>query len=111
MRVDFGGVILKISDGGNAGSHRERIAAERSRLVDGAERGEHVHESTLAAEDADGESAADDFAEGYEIGVDVVTLERTTERDTEAGHDFIDDEQGSFALCKGAKTGEIAGGR
>jgi len=45
-----------------------RVSAEGSGLVDGAERGELVHVFALAAEDADGEASANDFAEVMRSG-------------------------------------------
>ena len=103
LGIDFGGVGLEVGEGGDAGGHGEGVAAEGSGLVDGAERGEQVHEFALAAEDADGEAAADDFAEGDEVGVERVELAGAAERDAEAGHDFVDDEQRAFAAGEGAE--------
>ena len=74
LRVDLGGVLLQVADGGDAGGHGERIAAEGSGLVDRAERREQVHEAALAAEDADGQAAADDLAQRDQVGVDAVKL-------------------------------------
>ena len=100
-----------MGDGGDAGGHGEWIAAEGSGLVDGAEGGEQIHEFALAAEDADGEAAADDFAEGDEVGVERVELAGAAEGNAEAGHDFVDDEESAFAAGEGAEGAEIAGAR
>ena len=59
----------------SAGGHGERIAAERSGLIDGAERREQIHEDALAAEDADGQASADDFSQRDEVGVEPVELQ------------------------------------
>ena len=98
LRIDFAGVVLQIADGRDAGGHGQRIAAERSGLVDGAERRKHVHEAELAAEDADGQAAADNLAQRHEVGIERVKLARAAEGDAEAGHDFIDDEQRAVLL-------------
>ena len=111
LRIDFGGVVAEVADGGVAGGHGEGVAAERAGLVDGAERGELIHELALAAEGSAWEAAADDFAEGDEVGVEVVEFERAAEGEAEAGHDFVDDEQGAVVVGEFAQAAEIAGMR
>jgi len=108
--VDLGGVGLETGEGGDSGGHGEGVSAEGSGLVDGAERREQVHEALLAAEDADGEASADNFAEGDEVGGEVVELAGAAEGYAEAGHYFVGDEQGAFAGGDGSQAGEIAGG-
>jgi len=77
-------------------------------LINGTEGGEQVHESALAAEDADGQAAADDFAERDQVCIEAVEFERSAEGNAEAGHDLIDDEQGAFAEGERAQGGEVA---
>ena len=47
------------------------LPLQRAGLIDGAERGDVIHEVGAAAVRADGQAAADDFAEAGEVGVDI----------------------------------------
>ena len=99
----------QIADGGDAGGHGERIAAERAGLVDGPERRELIHDVGAAAEGADGQAAADDLAEGGEVGADAVEFLRSAEGHAEAGHDFVEDEQRAVLRGERAQGFEVAG--
>ena len=74
------------------------IAAERSGLIDRAERGEEVHDVGSSAEGAAGQAAADDLAEGGQVGLDAVELLRAAEGEAEAGHDLVEDEERAVRL-------------
>ena len=63
----------------------------------------------FAAEDADGQAAADDFAQRDQIGIERVELAGAAESNAKAGHDLVDDEQRAVLRGEGAQTGEIAG--
>ena len=75
-----------------ARGHGDRIAGQRSRLVDRAERRDVRHDVAPAAEHADGHAAADDLAERGEVRLDAVELLRAALRDAEAGHDLVEDQ-------------------
>ena len=109
LGVDGFAVLLEVGEGGDAGGHGEGVSAEGSGLVDGAERGELVHDFGAAAEGSDGESSADDFAQGREVGADLGELLHAAEGDAEAGHNFVEDEERAFAGGDVAEGLEVAG--
>ena len=69
------------------------IAGERAGLIDRAVGREHVHDVGATTEGADGQAAADDFAERGEVRRDSVQFLHAAFGDAEAGHDFVEDEQ------------------
>ena len=73
--------------------HRDRVAGERAGLVDGPERRDAFHDVAAPAVRADRHAAADDLAERGEVGRDAVERLRAAERDAEAGHDLVEDQQ------------------
>ena len=87
--------------------HRQRISRKRSRLIHRAERRDHVHDFRSSAVSANRQSAADDFSQGREIRLDAVQLLRAAVRDAETGHDFVEDEDGVFALGDVAQVRQI----
>ena len=82
------------------GDHRDRVARQRARLVDGADRRELLHDLALAAERADREAAADDLAERGEVRRDAVELLRAAERDAEARDDLVEDEHDAVLVAQ-----------
>lgn len=94
---------------GEAGGHGEGVSREGACLVDGAEGGEHVHDVCTAAEGSDGEAAADDFAEAGEVWGEVFEALDAGFAEAEAGHDFIEDEEGAVLLGDGGEEAEVAG--
>ena len=94
-------MLLQIAEGGEAGGHGQRIAAQRAGLVDGTEGRELIHEGALAAEDADRQSAADDFAEGDQVGIEAIQLTGAAQSHAESGHHFVDNEQRAVLSCEG----------
>ena len=112
LGVDGVGVGDEAGEGGDAGGHSEGVSGEGSGLVDGAERGERGHDVGASAECAAGDAAAEDLAEGGEVGGDAVELLGAAEREAEAGHDLVEDKQGSVSLGDLAQALEVAfGGR
>src|SRR5208337_4380669 len=81
-RVDFRGVLLQIADGREARGHGEWIAAERSRLINGPQRRQKIHELLLAAEYADRQSSAHDFAQRNQVRIECIKLAGTAEGNT-----------------------------
>ena len=53
---------------GDSGGHRDRVTRERAGLVCIPVRREPGHDLARAAESADGHAAADDLAEGRQVG-------------------------------------------
>jgi hypothetical protein len=78
-----------------AGGHRDWIAGQRARLVDGTEWRDVLHDFPAAAEGAHRHAAADDLAERRQVGPDPVELLRAALRDAEAGHHFVEDQHGA----------------
>ena len=52
-----------------------------------------IHDVGASAEGSAREAAAEDFAEGGEVGGDVVKLLGSAEGYAEAGHNFVEDEE------------------
>ena len=77
----------------DARRHRERIAGERARLVDGPERSDLLHDLAPPAVRADGQPAADHLAERRQVGRDAVQRLRAARSDAEAGHHLVEDQQ------------------
>lgn len=86
--------LLEVEELSDASGEGEGVAGEGSGLINGAVGGEEVHNFCFAAEGTDGEASADDFAKGGEVGGDVVEGLSAAGVDAEAGHDFIEDEEG-----------------
>ena len=93
LRIDLALVLDQVSDGGDSGGHCQRIAAERSGLVDRAQRREHVHHVGASAEGSAGQAAAEDLAQRSQVGSDAVELLRAAQREPEAGHHLVEDQQ------------------
>ena len=72
-------------------------------MVNGAIWGEVVHDFGATAEGADGQAAADDFAESGEIGDDSAEFLVAAAGEAKAGHDFVEDEDG---IVSGAEFAE-----
>src|SRR5260370_1142328 len=82
---------------------------EGARMIDGTGRRDMVHQLGAAAVGCDGKAAADNFAEGGQIGFDFEKLLRGAVVQAEAGDDFIHDEQRALLFCDVAKSGQEIG--
>ena len=91
-----------------ARGHRHRIAAERAGLVDRAARRDLRHQVATAAVGADRHAAADDLAERAQVRRDAVALLRAAERDAEAGHHFVEDQQRAVLRAQLAQVLQVA---
>ena len=98
LAVVLAAIVFQHAQGGDAGRHRQRVSAQRSRLIDRPEGSDQVHDLRRAAVGADGQAAADDLAHRHQVGLDVVELRRAAEGQAEAGHHFVEDQHGAFAL-------------
>ena len=74
------------------GGDRDRIARQRARLIDAAERREVGHDVAPAAEGRRRHAAADHLAETREVRRDAVDLLRAAERDAETAHHFVENQ-------------------
>lgn len=95
-------------EGGQAGGHGQRVTRQCASLVDRAERGDALHDRALAAEAADRHAAADDLAEGGQVGVDAVVRLGAAEGDAEAGHHFVEDQHHAVLVALLAQALEEA---
>src|SRR3546814_2207966 len=76
-----------------AGGHRNRVAAERTGLVDRPARCDLLHQFTAAAVGAHRHAAADDLAEGRQVGRDAIARLRAAERDAERSEEHTSELQ------------------
>ena len=93
FKLAVGAARFQFLQRSNACGHGDGISAERAGLVDRAEWREAIHDVRAATECADGQSAADDFAEASQIGRDFKAVLRAAPGEAEAGHDFVEDQQ------------------
>ena len=92
----------------DAGRHRERIARERARLVDGARRRDLHHDVASSAVGRDRQAAADDLAEACEVRRDAIGRLCAAERCAEAAHNFIEDQDRAVCLRELADLAQVA---
>jgi hypothetical protein len=90
------------------GGHRHRIAAQGAGLVDRAGRRDLFHQVAAPAVGAHRHAAADDLAEGGQVGGDPVARLRAAERDPEAGHHFVEDQQRAVPGAQRAQVLQVA---
>ena len=88
--------------------HRNRIARQRAGLIDRSRRRDFFHDVATSAVRADRHAAADDLAERRQVRRDAVQRLRAAERDAEAGHHFVENQQRAVLRAQLAQTGEIA---
>src|SRR5215210_1483451 len=82
-----------------ARGHRERVAREGARLVDGARGRDQLHDLTPPPERTDRQPAADDLTQARQVGRDAETFLRPAAGEPEPGHDLIEDEDGTVSGC------------
>ena len=89
---------------GEACCHRNRVAGKGTSLVDRARWRQRFHHILTAAECANRHSAADDFAEAGKVRLNAIIRLGTRQRYAEAGHHFVDDQQGTKLIAQGAQA-------
>ena len=89
---------------GEARRHGDRVAGEGARLVDRASGRQGVHDLTAAAEGAYRHPTADDFPETGQIRLHAVISLGARQRHAEAGHHFVDDQQGAELIAQRAQA-------
>ena len=105
------GLLVEQRERGAAGGDRERVAAQRARLVDVAGRRDPLHQRRRAAEGRGRQAAADDLAHHGQVGQDARELLRAARGDAEAGDDLVEDEQRVVARAEVAQQLEEARAR
>ena len=104
------GVIAGLEHGerGDARGHGERIPGKRSGLIHVPGGSHTAHVLAFAAERPNGQAAADDLAEGGQIGRDAETGLRPAVLGAEAGDHLIHDEQRAVRVAQGPQRLEEA---
>ena len=109
LLIDAG--ALQFGQGGDAGGHGQGVAGQGAGLVHRAQRGYHLHYIAASAVGADGQPAADDFAQCGNVGRDAVEGLGAAVGDAESGNHFVKDQQGAVVGGDLAQAGQKAGGR
>ena len=104
-------LALELADRGEAGGHGERVARQRAGLIDGTQRRELVHDLGLAAEGADREATADDLTHADEVGHHIMQALCARQREAEARHHFVKDEDRAVLRAEFAEASEETGVR
>ena len=78
---------------GDAGTHRQGISGERAGLIDRTERSDAIHDGCAAAIGSYRQTAADNFSECSEIGLDAEEVLYRTVPQPETGDDFVHDQK------------------
>ena len=88
----------------DASSHRHRVAAQGSSLIDRPLWCQYLHNVCPSAKGGSRETASDDLADGGHIGRDAVALLGTAAGKAEAGDYLVEDQHGTVLL------GDFTGG-
>jgi hypothetical protein len=97
------GQVAQPRKGGQGRRRREGVPRQRARLVDGARRGELVHDVGPPPERGQGKPAARDLAEHGQVGGDAVALLGAAARDPEAGDHLVEDEERAGGVAERAQ--------
>ncbi|EJK92630.1 hypothetical protein UUU_06160 [Klebsiella pneumoniae subsp. pneumoniae DSM 30104 = JCM 1662 = NBRC 14940] len=89
---------------GEASRHGDRVAGEGARLIDRTGGSQGIHHLTAAAEGAYRHPAADDFPQTGQIRLHAVVSLSACQRHAEAGHHFVDNQQGAKFVAQGAQA-------
>ena len=89
-------MVFQVPQGGQAGSHGQRVSGKGSRLVDRTQRRDQIHDLSPAAVSAHRQAPADDLAQRGQVRLDSIELLRAAKGQPEAGHDFVKDQRRSM---------------
>ena len=119
-------LLIGQGQGRNAGGYRQRVTREGAGLVDRADRGQVLHDAALTGQGRDGHAAADDLAEGENIGNPAAVLGGgvapvTGRGDAETGQHLVKDDERAVGVGNlvqaaveagfGGDHAHVAGGR
>ena len=96
-------------EGGGACGEGDGVGGHRPGLVDRPGGGEQIHQPGGADDSGEGEAAADDLAEGGDVGADIDELLISVVAESEAGDDLIEDQDGAVLGAEVAETLEEGG--
>ena len=103
-------MLPQVGELGQAGGHGHRVAAECARLVHRAAGGHLLQQRAAAAVGAHRHSAADDLAEGDQIGPHAEVRLGAAGGQAEAGDHLVEDKQGAVLVAQGPQSRQEAGG-
>mmetsp|Transcript_79148 Transcript_79148/g.171047 ORF Transcript_79148/g.171047 Transcript_79148/m.171047 type:complete len:549 (+) Transcript_79148:282-1928(+) len=90
-----GARLLQLLHRLDAGGHGEGVAAQGARLVHGPSRRNHLHDLLLATVGTHRQATTDDLAHGRDVRSHAEVPLSTTVGDAEAGHDLVEDKEGT----------------
>ena len=90
--------LLELLHGLNTSSHGKRVAGKSTGLVHGSSGSNHLHDVLTSTVGTDGKTTANNLAHGRNIGGNAEVLLGTTIRNTESGHDLVEDEKSAVVL-------------
>ncbi len=105
------GAVVKQVERFPARAHGQRIARQRPRLIDRAERRDLIHQLRAAAVGGGGQPAADDLAEAGQVGLDAVARLGAAPVHAEPGHDLVENQHDPERAGEFAQTLEVTGCR
>ncbi len=104
-------IVLDQTQGGQTGSHGHRVAGQGPGLVHRPGGGQGIHHLRTAAKGSQGQAAAEDLAQGGQVGPDAEQFLGPAPGQAEPGDHLVKDQQGTVAVAQLPQTGEKAGAR
>ena len=93
----------------DARRHGQRISAQRAGLVNAAQWREAIHDFRAPSERADGQAAANDFAEATQVRLDAETFLRAAKCKAESSHHFVENQQGAVSAVISRRNSRYPG--
>src|SRR5579862_2718238 len=88
--------LVELIEGSDSSAHGEGVAGKSSGLIDGAERGDAIHDFCSSTVGRNGQTAANDLSKGGEVSFDAVERLTGAVAKAEAGDDLVHDEQSAM---------------
>ena len=93
-------MLVQIADLRQTSRHRNRIAAQRARLIDRADRRDHLHDLPASAVCADRHARADDLAERGQIRRHAEVSLCAVGREAESGDDLVENQHRAVPVAE-----------
>src|ERR1051326_1186213 len=107
FELDVGVRHFQFLQGSNACGHGQRIATEGARLINRPEWRQIIHDLCPPPESSHRQTAPNYFSKASQVRPDSKSLLRAAWRETEASHDFVENEQGVVCFCNLAQEFQI----